>query len=122
MKRILTALLLLGSVAPAGSALAISAAAPTVSRQTKVTWGRISRIEYPHDGSDLTRVFVQTPSGEREFDVAESVALRDGAANPVGLASALRPGQDVRVYFNLGPNGEALPLEFTLEPPGPPGP
>jgi hypothetical protein len=120
MKHLISAALLVVCLAPPGLARAISAAAPVLGRQTKVTWGAISRIDYPQDGSGAMRIFVATPSGEREFDLASSVPLRDLGARTVGFAGALRPGDRVRVYFDVGPNGETTPVDITAEPPGAP--
>lgn len=115
MKRTALSLLLLaGTAAPA---FAISGAAPAVDQSTKVTWGRISRIEYSHVGAGSMRIHVQTPAGERAFTVASgSVPVRDLNARSIGNADLLRPGDEVRVYFNVGPNGETVPIEFTPVP------
>ena len=121
--RTLCSALLVGVLGWGSAAWAISGAAPAVGQTTKVTWGRISRIEYPHEGNAGMRIHLATPSGDREFDVpADSVPVRDMSAQSVGFADALRVGEEVRVYYSVGPNGETVPIEFTAEPPGPPGP
>lgn len=111
-----TCLLLIAALAALPvPALAATEPAPGAAH-TKVTWGRVTRIDY-HVGPGV-RVHLATPSGPRELEFRpQSVPMRNLQGQTVGYADALSPGDEVRVFMDVGPHGELVPVEVTPMPP-----